>query len=55
MLIKGGANIHLANVNGRTALHFAAFNSANQALKILLDQKADPNLQVRMLACALLY
>ena len=46
-LIERGANIHLLNCQDRNALHAAAFNEANTALKVLIEKGCSPNQVVR--------
>ncbi|MEM7655860.1 MAG: ankyrin repeat domain-containing protein, partial [Bacteroidota bacterium] len=39
-----GADRNAVNVDGNTALHFAAFNSQVKAIKVLMNLQADPSI-----------
>ncbi len=43
-LLAEGADVDMRDVQGRTALHWAVFNSHYRALLFLLDNHADPTL-----------
>lgn len=45
LLLKAGANLNIANDNGRTALHYAAEFCSLQGCKLLVQGGADINLQ----------
>jgi ankyrin repeat protein/outer membrane biosynthesis protein TonB len=45
VLIEAGADVHLANANGATALHMAIFKQQFETSRFLLEHGADPNLK----------
>jgi hypothetical protein len=42
-LLKNGADVHVRNVHGSTALHYAALAGMAENVKLLLTRGADPN------------
>ena len=46
LLIKKGANVNSKNRDGKSALVYAALNSYEQSMKVLIDEGADVNLAV---------
>jgi ankyrin repeat protein len=44
-LISLGADLHITEVNGATALHGAAYHGNLDAVKVLMEAGADPNKQ----------
>ena len=48
VLLEAGAAVELANDEGFTALHFAALNSHEESVRVLLAAGADPNLVMKV-------
>jgi len=44
-MISSGVEINALNVYGETALHYAVKSGSSQIVELLLDHRADPNIQ----------
>ena len=47
LLLRSGANVDISNGRGDTPAHLASRNGLNEALRLLIENKADINVQVR--------